>query len=83
MVTNTLLKGALLHCKRASFTPQKGTFYHVKGHLLQCKRPSIKKQLGITLQQGGIIRSPFYLFFYSTRLYNGRAILPFQLSSNQ
>ena len=45
MVTNTLLKGALLHCKKASFTPQKGTFYHVKGHLLQCKRPSIKKQL--------------------------------------
>jgi len=46
MVTNALVKDALLHCKRASFTPQKSTFYHAKGHLLQCKRPSIKKQLG-------------------------------------
>ena len=43
----------------------------------------LKSNWEITLQQGGIIRSPFYLFLYSTRLYNGRAILPFQLSSNQ
>ena len=31
---NALLKGALLHCKRASFTLQKSIFYHTKGHLL-------------------------------------------------
>ena len=38
-LTKTLLKGALLHCKRASFTPQKSTFYHVKGHLLLYEKP--------------------------------------------
>ena len=43
----------------------------------------VKSNWEITLQQGGIIRSPFYLFPYSTRLYNGRAIFPFQPSSNQ
>ena len=32
-----VLKGALLHCKRASFTPQKSIFYHAKGHLLPCQ----------------------------------------------
>ena len=36
-LTNALLKGALLHCKRASFTPQKSIFYHAKGHLLPCQ----------------------------------------------
>ena len=38
-LTNTLLKGALLPCKRASFTPQKSIFYHAKGHLLPCQSP--------------------------------------------
>ena len=38
-LTKALLKGALLHCKRASFTPQKSTFYHAKGHLLLYKKP--------------------------------------------
>ena len=38
-LTNTFLKGALLPCKRASFTPQKSIFYHVKGHLLPCQSP--------------------------------------------
>ena len=37
-LTNAILKGALLHCKRASFTPQRSIFYHAKGHLLQCQR---------------------------------------------
>ena len=36
-LTNAILKGALLPCKRASFTPQKGIFYHAKGHLLPCQ----------------------------------------------
>ena len=36
-LTNAFLKGALLRCKRASFTPQKSTFYHAKGHLLPCQ----------------------------------------------
>ena len=36
-LTNALLKGALLPCKRASFTPQKSIFYHAKGHLLPCQ----------------------------------------------
>ena len=35
-LTNAVPKGALLHCKRASFTPQKSIFYHAKGHLLPC-----------------------------------------------
>ena len=29
-----IAKGALLRCKRASFTYQKGTFYNAKEHLL-------------------------------------------------
>ena len=33
-LTNTLLKGALLPCKRASFTPQKSIFCVAKNHLL-------------------------------------------------
>ena len=40
-LTNALLKGALLHCKRASFTPQKSIFYHAKGHLLPCQSPPV------------------------------------------
>ena len=36
-LTKALLKGALLPCKRASFTPQKSTFYPAKGHLLPCQ----------------------------------------------
>ena len=39
-LTKTLLKGALLRYKRASFTPQKSIFYHAKGHLLPCQSPS-------------------------------------------
>ena len=38
-LTNPFLKGALLPCKRASFTPQKSIFYHAKGHLLPCQSP--------------------------------------------
>lgn len=33
-LTNTVLKGALLHCKRASLTPQKSIFYFTKNHML-------------------------------------------------
>ena len=40
-LTKALLKGALLHCKRASFTPQKSIFYHAKGHLLPCQSPPV------------------------------------------
>ena len=36
-LTNAFLKGALLRCKRASFTPQKSIFYHAKEHLLPCQ----------------------------------------------
>ena len=38
-LTKAVLKGALLPCKRASFTPQKSIFYHAKGHLLPCQSP--------------------------------------------
>ena len=38
-LTNTLLKGALLPCRRASFTPQRSTFYYAKGHLLLYEKP--------------------------------------------
>ena len=38
-LTNAFLKGALLPCKRASFTPQKSIFYPAKGHLLPCQSP--------------------------------------------
>ena len=41
-----IVKGHVLHCKRASFTRQKGTFYIAKGHLLQHKRRPFKNQLG-------------------------------------
>ena len=40
-LTNAVLKDALLHCKRASLTPQKSTFYHAKGHLLPCQSPPV------------------------------------------
>ena len=40
-LTKALLKGALLPCKRASFTPQNSTFYHAKGHLLPCQSSPI------------------------------------------
>ena len=40
-LTKALLKGALLPCKRASFTPQKSTFYHAKGRLSLYKKPPI------------------------------------------
>ena len=39
-VTYSNTKGYKEACKRACFTVQKGTFYHVKGHLLECKRAS-------------------------------------------
>ena len=38
-LTKAVLKGALLRCKRASFTPQKSIFYHAKGHLLLYEKP--------------------------------------------
>ena len=41
ILTNAVPKGALLPCKRASFTPQKSTFYHAKGHLLPCQRSPV------------------------------------------
>jgi len=44
-VTKPVLKDALLHCKRASFTLQKGMFCNAKGHLLHGKRASITFQL--------------------------------------
>jgi len=44
---NSVVKDALLRCKRASFTHQKGTFYHAKGHLLHCKRAPFILQLWI------------------------------------
>ena len=34
---NRLVKDALLRCKRASFTLQKGIFCNAKGALLQCE----------------------------------------------
>ena len=39
-LTNAFLKGVLLPCKRASFTPQKSIFCTAKGHLLPCQSPS-------------------------------------------
>ena len=41
---NRLVKDALLRCKRASFTLQKGIFCNAKGALLQCKRASFAMQ---------------------------------------
>ena len=38
-LTNAVPKDALLHCKRASFTPQKSIFYYAKGHLLLYEKP--------------------------------------------
>ena len=39
-----IVKDALLQCKRASFTPQKGIFRNAKGALLECKRRPIKNE---------------------------------------
>ena len=36
-LTNAVLKGALLRCKRASFTPQKSIFYYAKPILLDAE----------------------------------------------
>jgi len=44
-VTKPVLKDALLHCKRASFTLQKGMFCNAKGHLLHGKRAPFTFQL--------------------------------------
>ena len=40
-VTNRLVKGALLRCKRSPFTHQKMPFCNAKGHLLEAKRACI------------------------------------------
>ena len=50
-----IVKGHVLHCKRAPFTPQKGIFYIAKGALLDCKRGSFKKQFGIFFTKQHII----------------------------
>ncbi len=47
MVTKRVVKGHLLHFKRASFTTQKGTFYNAKGALLEGERWSFKNQRGV------------------------------------
>jgi len=47
MVTKRLVKGHLLHFKRASFALQKGTFYNAKGALLEGERWSFKNQRGV------------------------------------
>ena len=52
-VTKPILKDALLHCKRASFTLQKGMFCNAKGRLLHCKRASLTFQLWIFLTKVG------------------------------
>ena len=52
-VTKPVLKDALLHCKRASFTLQKGMFCNAKGRLLHGKRASLTFQLWIFLTKVG------------------------------
>ena len=47
MVTKRLVKGHLLHFKRASFALQKGTFYYAKGHLLEGERRPFKIKMRI------------------------------------
>ena len=47
MVTKRVVKGHLLHFKRASFTTQKGTFYNAKDALLEGERWSFKNQRGV------------------------------------
>jgi len=47
MVIKRLVKGHLLHFKRASFTTQKGTFYNAKDALLEGERWSFKNQRGV------------------------------------
>ena len=41
------VKGHVLRCKRAPFTPQKGVFCIAKDALLECKRRPIKNERGI------------------------------------
>ena len=79
--TNAVLKGALLHCKRAPFTLQKGIFYHAKGHLLPCKRASFTLQkstfcdwvVNLSYKRGGgeIKQSTSDLFYISSNKQRG------------
>ena len=70
-LTKALLKGALLPCKRASFTPQKSIFYHAKGHLLPCKRASFTvSKLTYYFQFMNLYYNPSYaLFLFITSEY--------------
>ena len=55
MVTDRLVKGHLLHLKRASFTYQKGIFYNAKGALLECKRAPIEMLMCIYYYKIGFL----------------------------
>ena len=62
MVTKRVVKGHLLHFKRASFTTQKGTFYNAKGALLEGERWSLKKEEDFSLQKVGNVFFRTYMF---------------------
>ena len=74
---NALLKGALLPCKRASFTPQKGIFHTSKEHLLPHKRASFTvSKLTCYFQCMNIYYNPSYaLFLFITSKYLSSCII--------
>ena len=68
MVTCRLVKGYLLHLKRASFTCQKGIFYNAKGALLEGERWSLKKEEDFSLQKMGNVFFRTYMFYRYIRI---------------
>ena len=66
-VIDGVVKDALLHCKRASFTLQKGIFCNAKGHLLQCKRALLFSDSDFFLQWRLLFRFPIRTGFFSHR----------------
>ena|GEM_PF-1102909 len=68
MVTCRLVKGHLLHLKRASFTCQKGIFYNAKGALLEGERWSLKKEEDFSLQKVGNVFFRTYMFYRYIRI---------------
>ena len=79
-LTKALLKGALLRCKRASFTPQKSTFYHAKEHLLPCKRASFTvPKLTYYFQFMNLYYNPSYALF---PFHNKQITLPLHYYNN-
>ncbi len=68
MVTCGLVKGHLLHLKRASLTCQKGVLYNAKGAILEGERWSLKDDEDFSLQKMGNVFFRTYMFYRYIRI---------------